>query len=346
MRIGVKAAAVFGSVLTLSLAGGPATAGDAVAGWRWQAESTEINPEGLFWNDFLADGQDRWKSGGVTQSFTLPERVFDTQPWTPWLDGRASGIELSARGLVITPDNTAAAGYNPNDRPYAQYLGLGLYLRSDARPRPAPRGTTLEVEDRVGAEIGWIGEPLFLFDTQDQLHEMLGMDPTNVSDENSVENKILLNLQARRTWRFHRDTGPADVEWAPYLDGSAGLRENSLRAGANIFIGNELAGRSWNMDPAIGAVIPGARPPREGVDWAFFLGGDVGYVASDALLGGGPFASGPQIDPEPLVARARAGVVVGYGRLSVTYGLNWLSPEFEGQGAGQLIGSVAVKLPF
>lgn len=324
----------------------PAAAGDAVEGWRWKAESTEINPEGIFWNDFLVDGQDRWKSGGVTQSYTLPERVFDTRPWTPWRDGRASGIEVQVRGLVVTPDNTAAPELGPEDRPYAQYLGIGGYLRSDARPRPAPLGTTMGVEDRVGVEVGWIGEPLFFFDAQDRLHDVIGMGETHSTEANSVGDGFLANIEARRTLRFHRDMGAADVALAPYVDLSLGMRQTAARAGVNGFVGGDLSARHWNMDPATGAVIPGAWQARPGLHWAVYAGADVGAVANDALLGGTAGLSGPSADPETVVARARAGLVVGWGRVAVSYGLAWMSPEFEGQDEGQLVGAVSVKLPF
>lgn len=324
----------------------PAAAGDALEGWRWKQQSTEIVAEGIFWNDFLADGQDRWKSGGITQSFTLPERIFDRDPWTPWLANRASGIEIQARGLVVTPDNTAAAGTNDRDRPYAQYLGVGAYFRSDTRPRPSVAGTTLSVEDRVGVEVGWIGEPLFFFEAQDALHEVIGMGATQVSDDNSVGAGVLANLEARRTWRYHRDMGAVDVEAAPYIDISAGLRENSARIGANFFAGGDLSARHWNMDPAIGAVIPGSKRRIPGFDWAVFAGADIGSVAQDALLGGVAGLDGPKAEPKTVVARARAGVVMGYGKVSLSYGLNWLSPEFEDQEQGQLIGSAALKIDF
>lgn len=346
MRKFFAARPVLAGMAIFALLATPAAAGDAVDGWRWKAESTEINPEGIFWNDFLVDGQDRWKSGGITQSYTVPERVFETQPWTPWRDDRASGIEVQLRGLVVTPDNTAAPRLGPEDRPYAQYLGLGGYLRSDTRPRPAPLGTTMGIEDRVGVELGWIGEPLFFFDAQDQLHGMIGMGETHATEGNTVGDGVLANLEARRTLRFHRDMGAADVALAPYVDLSLGMRQTSARVGVNGFVGDDLSARHWNMDSATGAVIPGAWQARPGPHWALFAGADIGAVANDALLGGTAGLSGPSAEPEPVVARARAGLVVGWGRVAVSYGVAWLSPEFEGQGDGQLIGAVAVKLPF
>ena len=59
--------------------------------------------EGAIWNDRFGDGRDRYKSGGLTQSWLIPERrLTDMQ----WFEGRASGVEIQARGFVATPDNT------------------------------------------------------------------------------------------------------------------------------------------------------------------------------------------------------------------------------------------------
>jgi hypothetical protein len=51
-------------------------AGDMTAGWDWLATTNEIQTEGVFWNDRLGDGKDRWKTGGLTQSYVFPEHIF------------------------------------------------------------------------------------------------------------------------------------------------------------------------------------------------------------------------------------------------------------------------------
>ncbi|NIP74474.1 MAG: hypothetical protein GTN90_00140, partial [Xanthomonadales bacterium] len=63
------------------------------------------------------------------------------------------------------PDNTAAAVADADDRAFAQYAGMGLFLRSFSPPAPAPgdlgvSGLLLQTDDRVGIELGWQGEPL------------------------------------------------------------------------------------------------------------------------------------------------------------------------------------------
>jgi len=324
----------------IALATVPARAGDFEQGWNWLAGTNEIETQGAFWNDRLGDGQDRWKTGGLTQSYVFPEHVFSRGNW---FADRASALELNLRGLVMTPDDTAFAGANPKDRPYAQYAAAGVYLRSIARPHEAAPGLGLQTEDRAGIELGWQGDPLPLFDIQGALHGLTGTGGDMGNPDNTINGEFLANLQARRTWRFHCDEFDRDLELAPFVQVSAGMRENSLRAGADLFVGSALEGRTWGSDLATGAVMAGDSIRRQGFHWTIFTGGDVGYVASDAFLDGGFAGDGPSIGRKPLTARLRGGVLLEYGRVGIGFSLNWLSPEFQGQSDGQTIGAIQLK---
>lgn len=320
---------------------------EVAAGWNWLATTGEIQTEGVVWNDRLGDGKDRWKTGGLTQSYVFPEHVFSDDGW---FANRASALELNVRALVITPDDTAFAGVDDKDRPYAQYAAAGIYLRSIARPRALSPGVALQTEDRIGVEAGWQGDPLPLYDVRNSLHGLTGTGGDTGTPSNTIDGEILVNLEARRTWRLHAGAargGPGrDLEFAPFVQTSLGMRENSLRLGGEIFAGSALEGRTWGSDPATGAVMAGASMPRQGFDWTVFAGGDVGYIASDAFLDGGFAADGPSVERRDIVVRARAGVLLDYGRIGVGFSLNWLGKEFRGQPEGQTIGAVQLKYRF
>ncbi len=336
----MKTAIATGAAL-LALAGAlSARAGEQAEGWEWLAENNEIETQGVFWNDRYGDGKDRWKTGGITQSYIFPERIFHRGRW---LDGRASALEFNVRAEVMTPDDTSNAGADPDDRPYAQYAGVGIHFRSIARPEPLGPDFTVQVEDRVGVEVGWQGEPLPLFDVRDSLHDMTGNGGGMANPANVIDGEVLANLEGRRTWRLHRPGEGRDVEIAPFVQGSLGMREVSLRAGADMFVGSALEGRTWGSDLATGAVIAGDSVRREGFHWTAFIGGDVGYVAWDAFLDGGFAADWPEVNRSELVYRARTGVLLEYGSVGVGFSLNWLSEEFETQPEGQLIGAIQLK---
>ncbi len=309
-------------------------------GWRWLEQTDEIETQGMFWNDRYGDGEDRWKTGGISQSYIFPERVFSD---AGWLAGRASALELNLRAEVITPDDTSNNGVDPTDRPYAQYAAAGIYLRSIARPRSLTPDLGLQVEDRFGIEIGWQGDPLPFFEVRDGLHGMTGTGGGMGNPDDVIGGEVLANLEGRRTWRLHMAGAGRDVELAPFVQGSAGMREVSLRAGADLFVGSALEGRTWGSELATGAVMAGEAPRREGFHWTTFVGADVGFVAWDAFVDGGFAAEGRNLDREEIVGRVRTGVLLEYGRVGVGFSLNWLSPEFEAQPEGQLIGAIQLK---
>jgi hypothetical protein len=316
---------------------------DAVEGWNWLASTNEIQTEGVFWNDRLGDGKDRWKTGGLTQSFVFPEHIFSDENW---FSGRASALELNIRGLVITPDNTTATGIDNSDRPFAQYAAGGIYLRSIARPGALTPSITVQTEDRIGVEAGWQGDPLPLFDVQNAIHGMAGTGGNAGNLSNTIEGEILVNLEGRRNWRFHVDGAERDVEFAPFVQTSLGMRENSLRVGGDVFIGSALEGRTWGSDLATGAVMAGASMPRRGFDWTLFAGGDLGYIASDAFLDGGFAVGGPSVERRDVVGRARVGVLLDFNNYGIGFSLNWLGKEFRRQSDGQMIGALQLKYRF
>ena len=321
-----------------------APAGDLAAGWDWLAATNEIQTEGVFWNDRYGDGKDRWKTGGITQGYVFPEHIFSDEVW---FQGRASALELNLRALVITPDDTSFSGVDGNDRPYAQYAAIGLYLRSITRPGALTPLIAMQEEDRIGLEAGWQGDPLPLFEIQNTLHGVAGTNGNAGNLSNTIDGEFLLNLEARRTWRLHIDGFGAgtgrDLEFAPFVQTSLGMRENSLRLGGDFFAGSALEGRTWGSDLATGAVMAGASMPRRGFNWTVFFGGDVGYIASDVFLDGGFSENGPSVPRRDIVGRARAGLLLEYDNFGIGFSLNWLGREFRGQSNGQMVGAIQLK---
>ncbi|MFK7941560.1 MAG: lipid A-modifier LpxR family protein [Paracoccaceae bacterium] len=314
-----------------------AEAGTASDGYRWLSENDEVLREGIIWNDAIGDGKDRYKSGGITHGWVIPDVRFTREPW---FNRRVAAVELQGRGFIATPENTQnpAAG----DRPFAEYFAIGAYLRTIGMPRPVGPALTKSTEDRIGLELGLLGDPLPFFEIQDVIHS----GSVNNNPSNTLDGQFLANIEARRTWRYHQQLNDTDLEFAPFVQVSAGMRENSVRIGGDIIYGSSLEGRLWNHDLATGAMYPGGSAPREGPQLMVWMGADAGYVASDAMLDGGFLADGPSADREPLTGRVRAGVMVEMGDAAVGYSMTWLSEEFRGQKHSQVIGAVTVKLRF
>ena len=308
-------------------------------GFRWRTESRDVMAEGAIWNDRIGDGKDRYKTGGMTQSWVFPETLFLDERLLP---DRVSAFELQGRGFIATPDNTQAGGA-ANDRPFAQYVGVGAYHRSWGRPARFSDRTTGALETRAGVEIGWQGDPLPLFDIQDALH---GDTQVSLSPGNTIDGEFLVNLELEGVYRHQTSTRFLDLDIAPFVRVSTGMRENSLRAGADVILGSSLSARTWNHEPAIGALLPGGSRRRPGPGWALWVGGDAGYVLTDAFLDGGFAANGPKVDREDMTYRLRAGLMFEFDPVAIVYSANWLSPEFSSQPEGQVIGAVSIKYRF
>lgn len=325
------------TALILAAMATSAEAGTALQGYQWLSENDEALPEGIIWNDAIGDGKDRYKSGGVTHGWVIPDLRISG---APWFDGHVSGLELQVRGFIATPENTQTPV--PGDRPFAEYAAVGAYLRTIERPERVGVARTLSTENRLGLEIGVLGDPVPFFEIQDFLHN----GSVNNNAGNSVDGSFLANIEGRRTWRFHQQLNDTDLEFAPFIQASAGMRENSVRLGGDVIYGSSLEGRLWNHDLATGALIPGGSSPRKGPNILLWLGGDVGFVASDAMLDGGFLADGPSVDREEVTGRVRAGVMLEYGDVALAYSMTLLTEEFSGQDHSQVVGALTFKLRF
>ena len=316
-----------------------AFAGSASEGYSWHSENEDVYREGALWNDFIGDGKDRYKSAGLTQSWVIPERRLSDERW---IEGNNSALELQIRGFVATPDNVQVGG-NPGDRPFVQYAAVGGYLRTNQRPVRLGAQTTVSNETRLGVELGYQGEPLPFLEIMEAVH---GQNAVLVNQQNTVDGEVLLNVEARRTLRVHVALNERDLQFAPFAQISAGMRENSGRLGADLIFGSNLAGTTWNHEPAIGTMMPGASIPTNGFRWAVWAGGDVGFIGTDAFLDGGFEGDGPSVKKERVTTRARLGFLIGQGPFALAYTATWLSPEFSNQIAAQIVGAVTVKYNF
>jgi len=219
LRTAATASIVAAGCASAQAEGPTAVGGSArTAGWDWLAKTNEIQTEGVVWNDRFGDGKDRWKTGGLTQSYVFPEHIFSDQNW---FEDRASALELNVRALLMTPDNTAYEGVNSNDRPYAQYAAAGIYLRSTARPDLLSPTLSVQEEARIGVEVGWQGDPLPLFELQNGVHDATWMAGDAASLANIIGSEMLVNVEGRHTWRYHLDRHGA--RW-PDLGGRPGDR--------------------------------------------------------------------------------------------------------------------------
>lgn len=280
------------------------------------AQDTRILGVGrLFSNDLIGDGQDRWRTGSYSFS------VLTGQGW----DGRqADGpvLEYRLRTDIITPWQRVGLR---GDRPYAGSLSLGLHHHSRIGP----------AEVSVGADLVLIGPQTGLSDFQERYHDWFSF-PAPLGVKSQLGNATLLSGTADVVWPV--SLGPMTTV-RPFIEAQAGV-ENILRVGTDVVIGPVGQHDVWLRDGPTGQLYRGTQGAQTGV--GFVVGADLAQVNGSAYLSEekGYFV-------ESVRWRARAGLHwQPTPDTSLFYGLAWLSPEFEGQQEGQLIGQLRLDFNF
>ena len=112
------------------------------------------------------------------------------------------------------------------------------------------------------------------------------------------------------------------------------------RVGADIIIGSLGQKEVMIRDVVTGQLYRGTHAKESGMN--LVLGGDIGSVYDSLYL---PEAEGISIEEKQ--TRLRAGVTwQPFSALSIFYGATYLSPEFDSQEEGQVVGSLTVGLNF
>jgi hypothetical protein len=273
----------------------------------------------LFTNDYLTDGQDRWRSGSYV--FSL---VKSRSSWAGRLPDRFGElVELRFRNEILAPSNliNPAAG----DRKYAGVLSFGLHSHS----RLAGGAELSAGVDLVGAGPG-TGVGRF----HDVFHNYFsGRDPDIVFDDQ------ITGLFPTATLELARPVKLSDSATArPFIEGIAGV-ETLVRVGADVVLGQVGQNDLFLRDVTTGQLYRGAQLPTGGLSLVF--GGDVAYVSDSKYL---PAADGYVLTDSR--TRIRAGIHWLSGEKSAFYGITWLGREFVGQREGQFTGSLRLMWQF
>lgn len=273
----------------------------------------------LLTNDFIGDGQDRWRTGSIASS-----RVWGRD----WTGAPPAGfgdlIELRLGAEIIAPDNLEAP--DPADRPYAGALSVGLHSHFQNR------GLDLS----VGGDLVFVGPSTGLDGFHNAVHSVVGSpDISDTARDGQIGNGIYptVVVEAGRSFAL------GDSVLRPFVEGRAGA-ETMVRAGFDMRWGGLEQGSLLVRDPVSGQQYRAIDGGVAGT--GFVLGADVAHVADSVFL-----PSDRGYDLRDTRVRARAGVEwrndTGGG---VFYGLSYLGEEFEGQGEGQFVGSFRAHFRF
>lgn len=271
----------------------------------------------MFSNDFLGDGEDRWRTGSFTVSTVfgrgwngaLPERLGDV-------------IELRFRNEIIAPENLDNPA--PDDRPYVGILAFGVHTHFERAGIEASLGVDLVATGPMtGVESGQQAVHRFFGDGFPDVPNQIGnaIRPTLVAEVGHV-----LRLGGQTTLR-------------PFLELQAGA-ETFLRAGGDLAIGDFGSGALLVREQMTGQRYPtvsGGGDPG----YAFVVGFDIARVFDSDYL---PSDQGYVLDDWR--ERVRIGVEGRWQRMSAFYGLTYMGREFSAQDEGQVVGTLDLAFRF
>jgi len=272
----------------------------------------------LFNNDYLGDGQDRWRTGSYQFSYFRGPVWTGTRP-----DTLGSLLEFRLRGETIAPDNLRRPA--ANDRRHAGVLSAGVHSYA----------SRWGVDYEGGLDIVAVGPQTGILSMQKRLHKLLGATAPQV-DNFQIGNAIrpTARFEIAREFRFGR------ARLRPFVEAQAGA-ETLARVGTDLTLGTFGMGGLRVRDVVTGQRMPGIAGDGAILGTSFVVGGDVAQVADSVYL---PRALGYRLEDNR--ARLRAGVHHAWQNGAIFYGATYLSPEFQAQTEGQTVGSVTLKFNF
>lgn len=235
-------------------------------------------------------------------------------------------MELRGSAEIAAPDNldTPADG----DRPYASVARLGVHSHVHQQ--------LSRTNFDLGFGIEVVGPQTKLDEFQANFHRWIGAsDASDETRAGQIQDDIYAygHIEAARPF----DLG-ASSRVTPFIEGHAGL-ETFARVGADFEFGGLIQDDLQVRDYTTGQTYTTIRGTLSAM--TLTAGADIGYMVDSAML--------PDSDSYDMVqerGRARAGVKWEGRQSSATFGVTYLSKEFDNQDTGQVLGSFNLKYKF
>ncbi len=272
----------------------------------------------LFHNDAIGDGQDRWQSGGYTVSMVRGYSFSGDLPARP-----GEILEFRLSGDIAAPANLQSPA--ADDRRYAGSLSLGVHTHFQWKG----------AEVSLGGDLVATGEQTGIGSFHSWAHDKLGAESPDPALENQIGNGFHPTLVAE----IGRGFALGGAEARPFVELRAGA-ETMVRMGADVTFGGFGPGDLMLRDRTTGLRYRGVAGDVQ-TGMTFTLGADVARVFDSVY-----FPSDGAVTLSPDRMRLRAGVQWQGEHNSIFYGLSYLSPEFEEQSEGQVVGGLSLNLRF
>ncbi|MEM8981033.1 MAG: lipid A-modifier LpxR family protein, partial [Pseudomonadota bacterium] len=286
--------------------------------WPTRPNTQKLGTARLFSNDFLGDGEDRWR----TSSYVFG--LITGPKWRGERPGKLGEIiEYRYRSEIFAPDDLTNP--DPGDRPYAGMRAFGVHSHAK----------TGGFDLSFGLDLVFTGPQTAQDEVQTAVHDGLGIaGPDTALREDQIEDALrptaLIEVARSRPLG-----GFASVR--PFVEATLGV-EDSLRFGADVMVGRSFQNNLLVRDTATGHLIRGAGEADPGL--GLVLGADFAALGKSRYL---PQDQGYDLEDR---TRLRAGVHWQGERSAMFYGLTWMSKEFAAQEEDQVLGSIRLQLDF
>jgi hypothetical protein len=261
--------------------------------------------------------------------------------WLPWGEGRRT-VTYDFAQAMFTPSDKDLSPPDPNDRPYAGILALGLTLHVE------------KPQDYHGLKFitGVVGPASGAEQVQNSVHDLIGSGKSQGWDY-QLENEPIFNIayEYRRKFELAGDRDKWSLQAFPLAGGWLGNMLIQGQAGALLRFGYNVPD---DFGPTLVRGMGHMPPPRWDAprqsksDWGFSVyGGSVAnLVLRDITLDGNTFEDSPSVDKEFFVPMAGVGVSVGNRRFQASFAYIFWGKEFEGQQDYSEFGSLSVRYCF
>ena len=251
---------------------------------------------------------------------------------------------LSLGQNIYTPKNIGRRDLIKDDRPYAGwgYLSLTLHVKNP---------TLLDIFE---VTLGTVGPYSLAKEAQKTVHRWFENNQPRGWD-NQLKNELGLIIGWQRNWRLYSaDMGRGfGFDFIPHIGWVAGNVATFANTGGQIRIGYNLP-LDFGTSPirpgsGIEAPVNEADPrPRRQNNFGFhvFAYVDGRAVARDIFLDGNTWEESHSVHKKPLVADMAAGLAVVYKSLKLSYAHVYRTKEFDGQGRGEVFGSITLAITF
>jgi lipid A 3-O-deacylase len=298
-------------------------------------------------NDVFA-GTDRGYSNGTEFGFVSATVTGFEDPSLPaatrWLNRRLTWLQPQGyqyNNVVITlgqgmytPSDWRLETPDPNDRPYAGVLVMGVTY--NGRDETSMRSTTLN--------IGMVGPSALAHETQDLVHDVAGGRKFAGWDHQLRDEPVFRLMHQRLHKKALEPSWLSDVIF--HYGGSIGNLTTFVNAGAELRFGGWTPDNfgsapslpvGENTAPVIGSLYSDV-PRMHG-----FVAVDVRYVVHDITLDGNTFKHSASVEREDVIADLGIGVAVHWGNWKIAFARYFRTREFRGQNDEAELGSLTIR---